>query len=624
MSAGSQMLGQRVHVEEPPLPAATLLPRAGLPAIVVASTFLAYAATLRFGYIYDDYYLIVYNNSLRSWRFLPVYFSGHLWSFIFPTGKSNAYRPLLLVWLRANFQLFGFHTWGWHLSIVAAHLAVTWLVYRLALRLLRDRWIAAAGALLFGFHPVHVETIAEAAWADQPLSTLFLLAAVLAWWRGRAPARKPAWLTASLGFAGAALLCKESGMVLPLLISALAWIYAPEDDPKGGGEISRRAKSALATGAPFWILVLGYIVLRVRAMKVFSYVLYAIPWSKALLTLPAVLVLYLRLLIWPVGLSGYYDTFYVSKPGWQDFFWPLVLLAGAAVMLALWYRRTRRMAPEQARAMALAFLWLTLTLIPVLNLRYLPKDEIVHDRYLYLPSVGFCLLVAIGLRQMLDLLPKSYRRAAFVLPAALVFFGLLGFGTIRQSLFWRDEMSLRTRAHLIAPHNVCATAGLGDILRIEGKYGPAMELYREALAADPDHWPANYGMGLIDYRQGNYQEAVRYLLHACSLMPTDSDALATLSLALLHIGRTTAAEDAARSALMVNPDGKNYHLALALALDAQGRREEAKQEINAELAADPQNREAQALLQAVEREGNAAGQNSSPNRPPITARKDLK
>lgn len=605
-------------------PADTRGHRPGLAAIVVASTFLAYAATLRFGYIYDDYYLILYNNSLRSWRFLPVYFTGHLWSYIFPTGKSNAYRPLLLVWLRSNFQLFGFHAWGWHLTIVAAHVAVAWLVYRLAFVLLRDHWAAAAGALLFGLHPIHVETIAEAGWADQPLSTLFMLAAVLAWWRSRARSGSLAWLAGSWAFAAAALLSKESGMVLPLLISALAWIYPPKVVNSLASSFSTRAKQALAAGAPYWILLLAYAALRLWAMKVFSYILYAIPWWKALLSVPAVLVLYLRLLIWPLGLSCYYDTSYVSSPGRHNFFWPLGLLAGIGVISVLWYLRSRRASPQQARAMAFASLWLALTMIPVMNLRYLPKDEIVHDRYLYLPSVGFCILAGIGLRQICEALPKAFRRPAYALPAALGFFGLLGFATIRQSNFWMDEMTLRTRAHQIAPHNVCATSGLGDILRIEGDYAAALQFYRQALTADPDHWPAVFGTGLIDYRQGNYQEAVRYLLHACSLMPTDSDALATLSLALLHTGRPAAAEDAARSALLVNPDGKNYHLALAMSLDAQGRREEAKREINAELASDPQNQQAQALMRAVEQEGNSPAPKSAPNQPLDAGRKSLK
>ncbi len=615
---------------ESPLPAEPLRCSWWPQVIVVASTFLAYAATLRFGYIYDDYYLVIENYSLRSWRFLPVYFGGHIWSFVFPTSRSNGYRPLLLIWLRLNYQLFGLHPWGWHLTIVAAHLAVTYLVYRLALTMIQERWTALAAGLLFGLHPIHVETIAEASWADQPLSTLFMLAAVLAWWRSRASGQKTRWLAASLVFSALALLSKESAMALPLLISALAWIYglapkaaslqaAPLKAALLEDDFFTHAKAALLAGVPYWVAVLAYVALRMKVLGLFSFILHPMPLSQALLTVPSVAAFYLRLLIWPVGMSTYYDTFYVSNPGSSDFWWPTLLLAGSLGLFAFWYFRTRRSSPERARPMAFAFWWLMLTTLPVLNLRYLPKDEIVHDRYLYLPSVGFCILAAIGLRQVLGPLPGSSRRPAYVAVAAAALFGLLGYATIRQSLFWTDKMTLRRRAHEIAPHNNCATSALGDVHRMYQDYAPAMELYQKVLASDPDYWPSVVGVGLIDYRQGNYQEAAKYLLRACALMPTDADALATLGMALLHIGRAPAAESALRSALLVNPQGKNYHLALAMALAAQGRRDEAKQEISTELAAHPENQQAKALLQSVNKDENS--QNPPFNHPPASKTK---
>ena len=163
----------------------------GLPsAAILTATFVAYAATLGFGFVFDDHVLIEHNDSIRSWRYLPDYFASHIWSFRYPHLLANYYRPLLLIWLRLNDALFGLHAWGWHLTSVAAHVAVTYLVYRLGLRLTRDTWSAVAGALVFGLHPVHVETVAEATWADQPLSTLFMLATLLAWWRSREPGRK--------------------------------------------------------------------------------------------------------------------------------------------------------------------------------------------------------------------------------------------------------------------------------------------------------------------------------------------------------------------------------------------------------------------------------------------------
>src|SRR5208283_20511 len=221
--------------------------RALLPAAILAATFLSYVATLVLGFVFDDHVLIVNNDSIRSWRYFPSYFTSHIWGFRYPHLLSNAYRPLFLIWLRLNDLVFGQHAWGWHLSLVAAHVAVTYLVYRLCLGLTRDGWVAAAGALIFGLHPVHVETIAEAAWADQPLSTFFILAAMLAFLRSREAgprldsigaggdvrvARAKAWvgwpchvgwLAASLAFTAAALLSKESGLVLPIWMSGFAW-----------------------------------------------------------------------------------------------------------------------------------------------------------------------------------------------------------------------------------------------------------------------------------------------------------------------------------------------------------------------------------------------------------------
>ena len=104
------------------------------PAAILAATFLAYAGTLGFGFVFDDTAGIVRNDSLRSWHYVPGYFSSHVWSFLYPHLLSNYYRPLFLLWLRLNDALFGLHPWGWHLTSVLAHLGVTCLVYCLALQ----------------------------------------------------------------------------------------------------------------------------------------------------------------------------------------------------------------------------------------------------------------------------------------------------------------------------------------------------------------------------------------------------------------------------------------------------------------------------------------------------------
>ena len=216
-------------------------PRDLVPAVILAMTFLAYLPTLALGFVFDDHVLIVTNNSIHSWGYFSSYFASHIWSFRYPHLLSNAYRPFFLIWLRLNDMFFGRHVWGWHLSLVVVHVAVTYLVYCLSIRLTRDPWIAAAGALIFGLHPVHVETIAEAAWADQPLSTFFYIGGHS---RVSPDPRVSAillWSAAILGFTGAALLSKKSGLMLPILVSGYVWIYGGGANGEEAGPVQSQA-----------------------------------------------------------------------------------------------------------------------------------------------------------------------------------------------------------------------------------------------------------------------------------------------------------------------------------------------------------------------------------------------
>ncbi len=613
------------------LPPPSLWKRAVPVAAIVAATFVAYAATLRFGFVYDDTVLILLNKSIRSWSHLPEYFNSHLWNSSYPHLLSNAYRPFLLLWLRMNYFLFGVKPWGWHLSIVLAHVVVTYLVFRLAARLTGNRWTAAVAGLIFGLHPVHVETIAEAAWADQPLSTLFILAALLAWWRsrdtGRPQVRREGWIVASVALAIAALLSKESSLVIPLLISGLAGIYgltARGEAGDGQAESSRsqRLQAAFLAGIPFWVVVAIYVPVRVRALKGFSYAVTDLPLSQIFLTIPKVLWFYARVLLWPVGLSCFYDTPYVTSAGvtsagLRDFVLPVVALVVLAAGLWYWHHRTSKSAPQEAQAIAFACLWTVLTLIPVLDFRVFPQSEMAHDRYVYLPSVGFAILAAIALRQAVAALPIPLRRPRVA--AALALWGVMGYATYRQTLYWSDDLTLNSHALQIAPQNPSAMTNLGAALAKRGKEQPAMDLYQRALAVNPQFWAATVNVAYVYYSRENYPEAARYFVRACSLDATDGDQFAYLGMTLLRMGRPKEAEDAVRAALLTHPQGRNYHLALSEVLEAEGRWAEARREIEWEIADDPANWQAKSMLSDLQHrmEAAPAGRAANPAAKPV-------
>jgi tetratricopeptide (TPR) repeat protein len=308
-------------------------------------------------------------------------------------------------------------------------------------------------------------------------------------------------------------------------------------------------------------------------------------------------------------LSCYYDTPYISTPSWQGFVLPAALLTAVATALAFWYGRTRRSAPEEAKAIAFACLWMALTLVPVLNFRLLLEGEIAHDRYVYLPSVGFVLIAAIALRQVIGLASRSFNRPAWALLGALVLSVVLGCVTARQSLFWSDDLTLNYRAHEIAPHNVYATTSLAAAVAQRGMDGAAMALCQQALAINPKLWRANVDLAYLYYARGNFPEAARFFTQACAIDPTDGDQFLFLGMALLRMGQPIEAERAVRTALLVRPQGKGYHLGLGMVLRQEGKLPEASQEFEAELSADPQNVQAQTLLGQVTRQMQAPAEN---------------
>jgi len=299
------------------------------------------------------------------------------------------------------------------------------------------------------------------------------------------------------------------------------------------------------------------------------------------------------------------------------------LLAAVAAALFFYYRRMRQSDPESAKVIAFACLWMVLTLLPVLNFRFLPDGEIAHDRYLYLPSVGSALLVAIALLQVVEGASR-FCKPAWAFVGALVIFGVMGVATARQCLFWSDDLTLSVRAHEIAPANVTATTSLAAAVAARGMDGKAMALYQQALALRPDFWVANRNLGYLYFNHGDYPQAVHFLVRSLASGPEEGDQFLFLGLALLRMGRFTEAERAVRAALLLRPQGKDYYLGLGMVLREEGKLPEARQQFSTELAADAQNTQARTLLDEVTRQMQEQAATPVAGKPPKGGPQNLK
>src|SRR5690348_10036401 len=333
-----------------------------------AVVFAVYSPSLNFQFVLDDH-RFTGDPRIQFPDHVWDYFANYVWA-QFTGGPPSFYRPLFLVWLRINFILSAMSPWGWHLLSIVKHLAVAVLLGFLVLRLLRDRIAALIAATLFALHPAQTESVAWVTVPD-PLMSAAVLGAVLLYlrWievfphpqRQERKSRKAArtkkaesyWLIASAAACFAALLAKETAILLPILIFALA-LMVPRGE-NGDVDFRVRLRRALRKTVPFLCVTGLYLLMRLHALggKLASRT-QSLPWSTVLLSSPATLWFYVKVLLWPDHSRAFADPTLAQRFSFRGVIMPGLGVACAVAILALalvWARKkARRDLPAQNAA----------------------------------------------------------------------------------------------------------------------------------------------------------------------------------------------------------------------------------------------------------------------------------
>jgi tetratricopeptide (TPR) repeat protein len=532
--------------------------------VVLALTFAVYLPTLRYQFVHDDGGQIVDNPAVHSWEEVPAYFTTHVWEGVDPEELGNYYRPLFLLWLRINDAVFGKQPWGWHLTTILAHLLTTFLVFLLAWRLGLSREVAALAALIFGLHPAHIEAVDWISGVTEPLLGIFLVGSFLCYLPSRSTGgRALRWKVASLALFTLAILEKETAVILPGFLLVYEWIYGEE----WGRRIEIQGVIRWLAGAirqtwAFFLLVLLYIPARIHALKGFSHTITPLGARQLLYTWPELIWFWIRHLLWPVGLSTFYDLPAVVHPTLRNFILPAVLDLGVGIALVAWARKTR--------ATAFFATWLIVPFIPLLNIQVFAADDFAHDRYLYLPSVGLAVLAAVVLQKVCVGQPRYGGAPVSLLVAVLCLASALGYGTMAEGHYFKDNDVFYSHNIARAPHNRFVELDYAVVLGEKGQYAPALERLTDVENRYPNFWPASYNLAYTYYRMGRLPEAEKYFLEAIRLKPYKPDAFFYLGMARFKMGRTADAIPAVRQAIAIRPTGYAYHFALGIMLKTQG------------------------------------------------------
>jgi len=560
-----------------------------LVALVLGISALTYIATLNYSFVYDDYVVVVNNPLVHSWSYLPTLLAGKAWVEAgghTAAGLVNYYRPGFMIWSLLNYSLFGTHAWGYHLLTVLVFLADVAVLYLIVRQLTGSVRTAALASAIFGVHPVHVEAVA---WFNggEPLYCLPFFVGFYAYLRAR-EGNAAKWMALSSVCFVLGLLCKEFTAMLPVLIFLHLWLFGEPGGSTGAAKLAR----ACLWMIPFAVISAVYLVIRVRVLQGFGHHHIDLPIATMAMTWPSLWWFYLKKLVLPIGLSGFYDATYYDHFDVVHVLLPSLALIAFAAGIWYWGRKA------QNPLIPFCGLWMIVPFFPLLDLAIFNRGDILHDHYLFLPSVGFIILVALALEKVAAPTgdPTAWPKPLVVVTVVLI--GVLCLGTAYASSFWENNLTAFSRGVQIAPHSVLARNNLANELLERKKFDDARAQYKEVLKQNPSYWLSMYNLGYLEYRAGNYADAERYFLKSADMNANDSDTFLYMGLAMYKNGEIADAISAVRYAIQLSPEKQGYHFALGYMRQQQGQCDAARAEFQQELRFNPGSTTAQQQMNA--------------------------
>jgi tetratricopeptide (TPR) repeat protein len=512
---------------------------------------LVYAPTLGHQFTnWDDPIVLTYRVRVRSLA------PANVWA-IWTEPHQGDFFPVTETLYALQFGIDEYNPAVFHTVSVLLHLACCGLMFRLG-QTLGLRPIGAFGAaLLFGLHPVHVET---AAWiADQKdlLACLFGLLSVQAFIaHHRHPSMEKHFVAFSLGLL--AILSKPSAVSLGATVFVVLLVW-----------LNTGPRIAIGRSLPLLIAGLVFSAIIVQTHRSFD----NFPAGRSahlgqsLILIIYGIAFYLWKFVWPNPLLPDYEVHQLS---WSHpEVWGALATVGLILVLAWRYRHH-------------AWTWLALGwyltgIAPVL--RYVPVGNmVVADRYMYFPSVGLCLLVGAGFQRWVEGTGRPQSRHVQKLKMALSGAAVLGLSalTVSQAMIWKDSLSLWTYELKHQPDSLEALINMGIALDHAGRYEESVQSFDRVLELDSDSVKARYNKGIALTRMSRYDEALQMYTEVFALDDRHSSAHYNMANLLNYLGRPNEAVPHYQRALEIAPDHLNARRELGGALAQLGRCDEAE------------------------------------------------
>ena len=533
-----------------------------LVALLIALAVLPYVNTLRNGFVYDDNTQVLNNPYVQSFSHLSDIFSTTVWSYVGAQGVTNYYRPLMTFSYLLLYQAFGPMAYPYHLASILLHAAIVCLLFLLTRRMTGNRLLGLIAAGLFALHPVHTESVAWIAAVTDLQLTFFFLLAFWFYMICVTPGggRRPGMLAAMTGAFALAIFSKEQSLMLPVLATFYEHFFREDRE-------ATRCSQKMGRYYLLWLVTAAYLVFRVQFFGALAPVLQIsdLTWGQTFLSAIALVGQYMGKLLWPAELCAFYvfrRSTAIAEPR------VLLGLLACIVLLALFIVLWKR-----ARTMAFAIVWMVVTLAPVLNPRWMAAN-VFTERYLYLPSVGFCWLVAWSWVSLWERAQIGSMQRRGLAGALLLIAALYSIRVVTRNRDWSGDVTLYTKTLAQSPDSYHIHNNLGTILWRQGDVKGAEREWNTALALSPNNAIFLNNLGLVKSHQKSYEEAIEYFQRATRRKPNHADPHLNMGVAYYELGRPEA-EVHLRAAVALAPLNFDARNKLGLLYLGSGRLAEA-------------------------------------------------
>lgn len=537
---------------------------------VALATFLVYLPALNNDFVnWDDDKYVYENNKIGT-------IDLNFLKWVLTTEVAGLWHPLTMFSYAVDYAFWGLYPFGYHLTNNLLHSLDTLLVFLLTVQLVmkisdgsglsKALIIAGITSLLFGIHPIHVESVAWVSERKDVLSSFFYLLSLIAYLKYTSSIALKRYILygACFIFFVLSLLSKPMAVSLPAVLLILDFY------PLGRLKIVGDLKRSLTEKLPFVLMSLLFSVITIlthhsRGGLASSEMF---PIIGRILVSMYVYIFYLTKIMLPLVLAPFYP--YPSEINFFSFEYLGSLISLITItLICIW-------ALKASKLFLAIWLYYIVTLIPVIGIVKVGLQA-AADRYTYLPSIGLFLIVGSGVWYCYEnFFKKHYMK---IIVAMFIVFGILAIKTNKQITIWRDSLTLWSYEVRIFPDSdLPAYLNLCSAYLEVGDYKQALENCDKAIKIDPKDPNAYINRGLVYDSLGDYQAAIADFNKAIDLNPQDAAPYSNLAITYNNLGQLDNAIKALNVALRLQPDDPIVHNNLGNAYFAKGLLDDAVRE----------------------------------------------